>query len=64
MILISALLAWLGGGVAGAQDKPADTWSFSAKGRADKKLVVATALNLTEGEAKASGPSTAPTRAT
>ena len=57
MILISALLACLGSGVAGAQDKPADTMEiFREKARADKKLVVATVLNLTEGEAKAFWP--------
>ena len=47
MILISALLACLGGGLAGAQDKPADTMELlREEARADKKLVVATALNL------------------
>jgi len=57
MILISALLACLGSGVAGAQDKPADTMELlREKARADKKLVVATALNLTESEAKAFWP--------
>ena len=56
-VLILALLACLGGGVAGAQDKPADTMELlREKARADKKLVVATALNLTEGEAKAFWP--------
>ena len=45
------------GGVAGAQDKPADTMELlREKARADKKLVVATALTLTEGEAKAFWP--------
>jgi hypothetical protein len=54
---MSALLACLAGGVAGAQDKPADTTEvLREKVRADKKLVVATALNLTEGEAKAFWP--------
>ena len=57
MILISALLACLGSGVAGAQDKPADTMELlREKARADKKLVVATALNLTESEAKVFWP--------
>ena len=57
ILSISALLACLGGGLAGAQDKPADTMELlREKARADKKLVVATALNLTEGEAKAFWP--------
>jgi len=57
VILIPAVLACLAGGVAVAQDKPADTMEiFREKARADKKLVVATALNLTEGEAKAFWP--------
>lgn len=55
--MISAFLACLVGGVAGAQDKPADTMELlREKARADKKLVVATALSLTEGEAKAFWP--------
>ena len=55
--MISAFLASLVGGVAGAQDKPADTMELlREKARADKKLVVATALNLTEGEAKVFWP--------
>ena len=54
---MSVLLTCLAGGVAGAQDKPADTTEvLREKVRADKKLVVATALNLTEGEAKAFWP--------
>jgi len=57
VILTSVLLTCLAGGVAGAQDKPADTTEvLREKVRADKKLVVATALNLTEGEAKAFWP--------
>ena len=57
MIVISAFLACLGGGVGAAQDKPADTMELlREKARADKKLVVATALNLTEGEAKVFWP--------
>ena len=57
VVLISALVACLGGGAAGAQDKPADTMELlREKARADKRLVVATALNLTEGEAKAFWP--------
>lgn len=57
VIVISAFLACLAGGVAGAQDKPADTMELlREKARADKKLVVATALDLTEGEAKVFWP--------
>jgi len=57
VIFISAFLACLAGGVAGAQDKPADTTEvLREKVRADKKLVVAEALSLTEGEAKAFWP--------
>jgi len=40
-----------------AQDKPADTMELlREKARADKKLVVATALNLTDSEAKVFWP--------
>jgi hypothetical protein len=57
VILIATFLACLGGGVAGAQDKPADTMELlREKARADKKLVVASALELTEGEAKVFWP--------
>jgi hypothetical protein len=50
--VIGILLGCLGPGVAGAQDKPADTMELlREKARVDKKLVVATALDLTEGEA-------------
>ena len=57
LILISAFLVCLEGGLAGAQDKPADTMELlREQARADKKLVVATALNLTEGEAKVFWP--------
>jgi hypothetical protein len=56
-MMISTFLACLVGGVAVAQDKPADTMEIlREKVRADKKLVVATALNLTEGEAKVFWP--------
>lgn len=51
------LFACLGGGAAGAQDKPADNMEiFREKLRADKKVVVASVLDLTEGEAKAFWP--------
>ena len=57
VLVIPAFLACLVGGVAGAQDKPADTMeSLREQARADKKAVVAKALNLTEGEAKAFWP--------
>ena len=55
--MVGAFLVSFVAGVAGAQDKPADTMEiFREKARADKKLVVATALALTEGEAKAFWP--------
>ena len=55
--MVGAFLVSFVAGVAGAQDKPADTMEiFREKARADKKLVVATALNLTEGEAKVFWP--------
>ena len=55
--MIGAVLACLVNGVAIAQDKPADQMEIlREKARADKKLVVATALALTEGEAKAFWP--------
>jgi hypothetical protein len=55
--MIGAFLASFVGGVAVAQDKPADTMDLlREKARTDKKLVVATALTLTEGEAKAFWP--------
>lgn len=53
VILMGTLLAGLGGSAALAQDKPAETMEqLREKLRADKRLVVATALELTEGEAK------------
>ena len=56
-LMVGTFLVSFAAGVAGAQDKPADTMEiFREKARADKKLVVATALNLTEGEAKAFWP--------
>jgi hypothetical protein len=55
--MVGAFLVSFVAGVAGAQDKPADTMEiFREKARADKKLVVATTLALTEGEAKAFWP--------
>ena len=55
--MIGAVLTCLVNGVAIAQDKPADQMEIlREKARADKKLVVATALALTEGEAKAFWP--------
>lgn len=56
-IVIGGLLACLGGAGAIAQDKPADDMAIlREKVRADKKVVVASALELTEGEAKAFWP--------
>jgi len=55
--MIGAVLACLVNGVAIAQDKPADQMEIlREKARADKKLVVATTLALTESEAKAFWP--------
>ena len=55
--MVGAFLVSFVAGVAGAQDKPADTMEiFREKARADKKLVVATTLDLTEGEAKVFWP--------
>ena len=55
--MVGAFLVSFVAGVAGAQDKPADTMEiFREKARADKKLVVATTLDLTEGEAKTFWP--------
>ena len=57
VILIGAVLSCLVSGAASAQDKPADQMELlREKARADKKLVVAEALALTEGEAKAFWP--------
>lgn len=51
--VIGILLGYLTLGVAVAQDKPADAMEvLREKLRADKKLVVATALDLTESEAR------------
>ena len=57
VMMIAAVVVGLGGGVAAAQDKPADTMELlRERARADKKLVVATALELTESEGKAFWP--------
>lgn len=51
-MLIGILLGYLALGVAAAQDRPADNMEvLREKVRADKKLVVAAALDLTESEA-------------
>ena len=56
-MMIGAVLTCLVNGAAVAQDKPADQMEIlREKARADKTLVVATALALTEGEAKAFWP--------
>jgi hypothetical protein len=50
---MAAALLWLGSGVAAAQEKPDTTMEvLREKVRADKKLVVALALDLSESEAK------------
>ena len=55
--MIGAVLTCLVNGAATAQDKPADQMEIlREKARADKKLVVATALDLTESEAKVFWP--------
>ena len=55
--MIGAVLTCLVNGAATAQDKPADQMEIlRERARADKKLVVATALALTESEAKAFWP--------
>lgn len=52
-----AVLVSLGGGMALAQERPADTMEvLREKVRADKKLVVAVALDLTEAEARGFWP--------
>jgi hypothetical protein len=57
VILISAFLACLVGGVVGAQGEPADPMETRReKARADEKLMLGAALNLTEGEAKTFWP--------
>ncbi len=55
--MIVSFLFCLGAGTVLAQDKPADNIDIvREKVRTEKKLVVATALNLTEAEAKAFWP--------
>ena len=55
-MLLAALLLALSG-MASAQEKPADPMeTLRENARADKKRVVASALDLTEGEAKAFWP--------
>jgi hypothetical protein len=57
VMTIATFLACLAGSVAVAQDKPTDTMDIlREKLRADKKLVVAAALDLTEAEGKAFWP--------
>ncbi len=57
VMMIAAFLFCLGAGTVLAQDKPAGNMDIvREKVRTDKKLVVATALNLTEAEAKAFWP--------
>ena len=57
LIALGSLLACLLAGVAAAQDKPANNMEIlREKARADKKVVVASVLDLTEGEAKAFWP--------
>jgi hypothetical protein len=53
VMMIGTFMTCLAGGGAAAQDRPTDTNEVvREKLRADKKLVVATALELTESEAK------------
>ena len=57
VVVIGSLLACLMGEAVVAQDKPANTMDiFREKARADKKLVVASVLELTDNEAKAFWP--------
>jgi hypothetical protein len=57
LIALGSLLACLLPGVAAAQDKPASNMEIlREKARADKKVVVASVLDLTEAEAKAFWP--------
>jgi hypothetical protein len=57
VIVIGCVLASLVGGVALAQDKPADTMDLLRdKVRADKRVVVAAVLELTEAEARGFWP--------
>jgi hypothetical protein len=55
-MMLAAVLLVLGG-IASAQDKPADPMDeLREKARADKRAVVTAVLDLTEGEAKAFWP--------
>jgi hypothetical protein len=57
VVVIGSLLACLMGGAVVAQDKPANSMdAFREKARADKKLVVASVLELTDSEPKAFWP--------
>ena len=57
LIALGSALACLAGAVTLAQDKPADNMEvLREKLRADKKVVVAEVLTLTEGEAKVFWP--------
>jgi hypothetical protein len=57
VVVIGSLLACLVGGAVVAQDRPADNMNaFREKAQADKKLVVASVLELTESEAKVFWP--------
>jgi hypothetical protein len=57
MLVAAVAVACLVNGMTTAQDKPADTMDLlREKVRADKKLLVATALELTESEAKTFWP--------
>ena len=56
-VVMGAVLVCLSAGAAVAQDKPASNMEvLREKARADKKVVVAAVLQLTEGEAKAFWP--------
>jgi hypothetical protein len=57
LIAIGGCLVCLAGATAVAQDKPADNMEIlREKARADKKVVVASVLDLTESEARAFWP--------
>ena len=57
VIVMGSLLACLAAGVVAAQDKPADDMEILRENvRADKKVVVASVLDLTESEAKVFWP--------
>ena len=57
LLVAASVLGCLTGGPAVAQDKPSDNMEvLREKARADKKVVVAAVLSLTEGEAKAFWP--------